>query len=80
RAVVMDGVTVGRPCCGVKDCQLPLQSQRHRFCELHKNKQLVCSVIGCRQPSEHPQFKTCLQPAHRVLEILSKQDAYFVLT
>ena len=36
RSTVTDGVTIGRPCCGVHDCMVPLDSVKNRFCPDHK--------------------------------------------
>ncbi|KAI0072019.1 hypothetical protein K474DRAFT_462626 [Panus rudis PR-1116 ss-1] len=47
RAVVMDGVSIGRPCCGEHDCKNPLPNQRARFCDDHKHLYNICSVVGC---------------------------------
>jgi hypothetical protein len=47
-AVVVDGVTLGRPTCGVHNCKEPLQHNRHRFCELHSSEGLICCFPGCR--------------------------------
>ncbi|KAG6822800.1 hypothetical protein H0H92_012529, partial [Tricholoma furcatifolium] len=46
-AVVTDGVTVGRPCCGVHNCHKSLMSNRHRFCPDHESLSLVCAIVGC---------------------------------
>ncbi|KAI0051230.1 hypothetical protein FA95DRAFT_1485797 [Auriscalpium vulgare] len=30
--IVVDGITLGHPCCGVFRCRVPLANNRHRFC------------------------------------------------
>ncbi|KAF9022229.1 hypothetical protein BDZ89DRAFT_1070862 [Hymenopellis radicata] len=67
RAVVTDGIAMGHACCGVHDCQIPLASQRARFCPAHSEQDLRCAVVGCSAPTERP-FKTCNNSAHRELE------------
>lgn len=67
RAVVMDGVTVGRPCCSVHDCQGHLPSQRARFCSDHVALNHQCAVVGCENANEG-DFKTCTIESHRALE------------
>ncbi|KAH9834909.1 uncharacterized protein C8Q71DRAFT_710647 [Rhodofomes roseus] len=67
RAVVTDGVTVGRPCCGVHDCKGRLLSQRARFCDTHINYERQCSILGCENDAESG-FKTCTTESHRAIE------------
>ena len=78
RAVVMDGITIGRPCCGVHDCKEPLPSQRARFCRTHSHLDALCVVVGCTTQAE-PKFQTCPDPTHRALEDTSGRSALFVL-
>ncbi|KAJ7699251.1 hypothetical protein B0H17DRAFT_926597 [Mycena rosella] len=33
--VVIDGITIGHPCCGVLRCPIPLGNNRHHFCPYH---------------------------------------------
>lgn len=68
RSVVVDGVTVGRPCCGVQDCPKPLPSVKSRFCRDHEGLNNQCCVSTCAENIE-PGFQTCSNPAHRKLEI-----------
>lgn len=80
RAVVTDGVTVGRPCCGVHDCKGRLLSQRARFCDVHINLERQCSILGCENDAE-ASFKTCTTESHRAMEIThtAKRSALFQL-
>ncbi|TFK95166.1 hypothetical protein BDV98DRAFT_618550 [Pterulicium gracile] len=45
--IVMDGVTLGHPCCGVHACQTPLTSNRDCFCFNHWGLNNVCFVNVC---------------------------------
>ncbi|KAI0725026.1 hypothetical protein C8Q72DRAFT_786297 [Fomitopsis betulina] len=66
-SAVMDGISIGRPCCSVHDCKNPLSSQRARFCGTHKSMNDICCVVDCSTPSEKG-FQTCHEPSHRALE------------
>ncbi|KAF8234257.1 hypothetical protein L208DRAFT_1550813 [Tricholoma matsutake] len=48
--VVVDGVTVGHPCCVVHNCFEPLQNQRDHYCKSHKKTEgQICQIKGCTQ-------------------------------
>ena len=74
--VVTDGVTVGRPCCGVPHCKNPLASTRHRFCSAdpsHKCLETTCAVDGCPMPVVRDDKtgklrKSCGDPLHLKME------------
>ena len=66
--VVIDGVTVGHPCCGVAKCKIPLENNHHRFCPTHKQQNDVCSVVGCNNPVAVAGRKTCTIPEHQEAE------------
>lgn len=74
--VVTDGVTVGRPCCGVPRCKNPLENNRHRFCSVdpdHKALETMCAVEGCNCPvtcnSKSGKYrKACDDPLHVKME------------
>lgn len=78
RAVVTDGITIGRPCCSVHDCQNPLPSQRARFCDVHSDLDGQCVVVGCQERAT-PNNQTCIDPSHRALEDPNGRSALFVL-
>ncbi|RPD69138.1 hypothetical protein L226DRAFT_548234 [Lentinus tigrinus ALCF2SS1-7] len=78
RATVMDGITIGRPCCKVHDCQEPLPSQRSRFCATHSSKNDDCAVVGCTGKVT-AGFQTCQDPSHRTLEDPTNRSSLFVL-
>ncbi|KAI0078139.1 hypothetical protein K474DRAFT_1594658 [Panus rudis PR-1116 ss-1] len=67
RAVVTDGVTIGRPCCGVHDCQGRLPTQQHRYCREHEEMEKQCCIIGCTANVEDGH-QTCSDEMHRSLE------------
>jgi len=66
---VIDGVTVGHPCCAVHNCHLPLENNRHRFCRTHQGQEAVCAVIGCFEPARLSQ-KTCKRADHEKVEVV----------
>ncbi len=78
RAVVVDGITIGCPCCSVHDCQNPLPSQCARFCHTHSELNNECAVVGCHQHVT-PGNQTCADPSHRTLEDPGRRSALFVL-
>ncbi|KAF8235397.1 hypothetical protein L208DRAFT_1031564, partial [Tricholoma matsutake] len=57
--IVIDGVTVGHPCCTIHDCQVPLANNRHWFCpEDAPLDDTICSIVGCSDPVLQGQL-TC---------------------
>ncbi|KZP11814.1 hypothetical protein FIBSPDRAFT_664129, partial [Athelia psychrophila] len=66
--IVSDGITLGRPCCGVFRCTDPLLNNRHRFCGQHDDKHYQCAIIGCDSPIS--KGKVCADPQHRRMEEL----------
>jgi hypothetical protein len=67
RSVVVDGVTVGHPCCSEHDCSIPLWSSRDRYCPTHAHLTNLCVAVSCEDTAEKG-FKTCTHPNHRNLE------------
>ena len=53
QAIVGDGLSIGRPCCGVFRCRDPLENNRHRFCAKHTNLHNVCAIVNCENPVVH---------------------------
>ncbi|KAI0083669.1 hypothetical protein BDY19DRAFT_865903, partial [Irpex rosettiformis] len=49
-AVVIDGITIGHPCCGHHNCHNPLPNHRARFCNAHASDDLICCVTTCTAP------------------------------
>lgn len=44
--VVMDGVTIGCPCCAVYNCKVPLENNQH-FCLQDAAQNQICTIVGC---------------------------------
>jgi hypothetical protein len=55
---VIDGITIGHPCCVIHDCKVPLESQRHRYCPQHQDWEQKCAVEGCIAKAK-PGSKAC---------------------
>lgn len=72
-ACVTDGVTVGHPCCGYHDCQIPLASQRDRFCPQHVSLTFQCAVRDCINPSTGA-WRTCDILSHRAFEERKREE------
>ncbi|KAH8077384.1 hypothetical protein BXZ70DRAFT_1012946 [Cristinia sonorae] len=70
--VVMDGVTIGHPCCGVPNCKKPLEKQNDHFCTDHTSESDICSVTTCRLPIV-PGTRTCSTPEHQAVEAEYKE-------
>ena len=66
--VVMDGVTLGRPTCGVPHCTIPLANKRHRFCPTHVDFNQKCAIVGCNERISAPDKRTCNDPTHQRVE------------
>ncbi|KAH6871949.1 hypothetical protein BKA70DRAFT_1484028 [Coprinopsis sp. MPI-PUGE-AT-0042] len=68
RSVVVDGITIGHPCCDIHDCKEPLASNQDRYCPPHllvwKDR---CAVVGCKSNSDEG-FCTCSIQEHRAFE------------
>lgn len=65
--MVIDGITIGHPCCGVHNCHKPLQNHRHRFCPLHKDHALLCCITTCSSPAVKGS-KVCDNPEHIAIQ------------
>ncbi|KAK7020720.1 hypothetical protein VNI00_017620 [Paramarasmius palmivorus] len=72
--VVCDGITIGRPTCGVAGCTENLRSPRNMYCDLHEDWNHLCSIVGCQTRAE-AGFRTCTEPTHRSLEEKYTQKA-----
>ncbi|KZO91313.1 hypothetical protein CALVIDRAFT_472070, partial [Calocera viscosa TUFC12733] len=58
---------VGRPCCAIHNCPLPLTSNRARFCVAHAERKPLCAVEGCEAPRCAGRL-TCDILQHQALE------------
>jgi hypothetical protein len=65
--VVIDGVCIGHPCCGIPNCKIPLKSNQDRFCSTHTAQNSVCAVNECGNPVLSGS-KVCYLSAHRETE------------
>ena len=70
--VVIDGVTVGCPCCGVHNCKIPLENNRHHFCPDHAAQNKVCAVVGCHS-SATSGSRTCTEASHQNVEHIYRE-------
>ncbi|KAJ7155589.1 hypothetical protein C8R46DRAFT_863901, partial [Mycena filopes] len=71
---VIDGITIGHPCCGILHCAIPLANNRDRFCPNHAARRKVCAVEGCEVAADVAGgFMTCSDANHRELETVHKQ-------
>jgi hypothetical protein len=85
--LVIDGITIGHPCCGILHCQRPLANNRHRYCPDHDGHHHICAVEGCLQlvaphsSPDDPVRLTCDIEDHTMLEKKHKQrgSAFFQL-
>ncbi|GJE99712.1 hypothetical protein PsYK624_159830 [Phanerochaete sordida] len=69
--VVVDGVTIGHPCCASPGCEVPLAKNRHRFCPEHVHLKAVCAVSDCDRPVVG-KTRVCDDPVHASMEKLYK--------
>jgi hypothetical protein len=67
QSVVVDGVTVGHPCCGEHKCRYPFASARDHYCPCHAHVSKRCVVLSYNEFAEGG-FQTCSGPDHRQLE------------
>ena len=70
--VVIDGVTVGSPCCSIHNCKIPLENNRHRFCPIHAAQNFICSIVGCDSPVV-AESRTCSDPNHQEVERIHRE-------
>jgi hypothetical protein len=64
---VMDGVTLGHPCCAVHNCKTALTTSRDRFCVMHRHLSLLCAIKECIAPALEGK-RTCVDPSHQEVE------------
>jgi hypothetical protein len=67
--VVIDGVTVGHPCCGIHNCHTPLSNNRDHYCKDHQEAAVICVVIGCSELIVQDK-RTCANPDHQAIETI----------
>ncbi|KAL1952122.1 hypothetical protein VTO73DRAFT_1271 [Trametes versicolor] len=66
-AIVLDGIDMGRPCCGVRHCSNELLRTQDHYCAEHWQYNHECVVTGCSRLADK-DFRTCGEPAHRSTE------------
>lgn len=69
--VVVDGLTMGHPCCAKDSClnALPRNRNKKRFCEDHDYLHGICAIVSCSSPVTSGSM-TCNDPKHREMERL----------
>ncbi|KAH6899597.1 hypothetical protein BKA70DRAFT_1115499 [Coprinopsis sp. MPI-PUGE-AT-0042] len=71
-AVIMDGITLGRPRCREYHCLGKLANSKMMFCNKHKDREGECAVEGCKTQADSG-WKTCNIPLHRATDELRKK-------
>lgn len=66
-AIVLDGIDMGRPCCGVAHCTAELLRTQDRYCAQHWQLNHQCVIAGCVCQADK-DYRTCAEPAHRSTE------------
>lgn len=64
---VMDGITLGHPCCAVHNCKVALTTSRDRFCKEHRVLNAICAIKDCRAPIAEGKC-TCEDPLHQEIK------------
>ena len=84
--VVIDGISIGCPCCGQHNCHLPLDTNRQHFCPEHHELNNKCAIIGCdrdilKKGADERKTRVCDDPEHQEIERVRTQkgQARFVL-
>lgn len=80
RSAVMDGLTIGHPCCTAHNCTQPLINNHAHVCEMHEHLlKYECRVENCVATVLRSDYnlglRTCEDPEHRSAEVLSKERA-----
>jgi hypothetical protein len=69
---VIDGVTVGCPCCSVHNCHIPLENNHRRFCPPHTFRASICAIVGCENPVVTGSL-ACAEPSHKEVERIHRE-------
>lgn len=67
-SVVLDGVNMGCPCCGVHDCNNTLESVCNHFCAEHDKYNGECAIVSCLEAIKKV-FKTCKLQDHPKIKL-----------
>jgi len=70
--IVIDGVCVSHPCCGIVNCKTPLENNQHRFCPEHSHSNTICSIVSCSNPVILGR-KSCALVDHQRVENVHNQ-------
>jgi hypothetical protein len=71
--IVIDGVTIGHPCCAVHNCFTPLASNRDRFCPIHTSQySKICAIVGCSNSITAGSL-VCDDQTHRDFERIHRE-------
>jgi hypothetical protein len=65
--VVIDGITIGYPCCTIHNCHIPLSNDHHHYCDNHIDSQNICAIVGCGEKVA-PNKQSCLIAQHQAIE------------
>ena len=65
--IVIDGITIGHPCCAIHNCHTPLSNNHNRYCDMHIGSEKTCAIIGCSEKVA-PNKPTCLITEHKAVE------------
>jgi len=72
--VVIDGITVGHPCCAVHNCHIPLANNQHRFCPLPTPTHgFICAIIRCNNKVT-VDSRVCSDLMHKQVEKIHKEQ------
>lgn len=69
--MVIDGITIGHPCCASHNCHHPLANNHHRYCPDHASLNTECAIVGCNA-STIKGTMTCHDPLHQNVEHVKK--------
>lgn len=77
-AWIMDGITLGRPCCGIPNCKGILPSTKDRFCYSHREEYKRCVIRYCSNLARS-NHRTCDILSHALIEETheERQEAAF---
>ncbi|KAJ7580497.1 hypothetical protein C8J56DRAFT_1103561 [Mycena floridula] len=67
QVLVGDGVTVGRPRCGITECKEPLAKSRQSYCPEHAHMSSICAIKGCDELIQSDR-RTCSNAEHQKVE------------
>ncbi|RDX47181.1 hypothetical protein OH76DRAFT_1354889 [Lentinus brumalis] len=60
--LITDGISIGRPCCGVAHCTGELRTPRDHWCDAHQEQARWCVIVGCAE-ERRQDHRTCAHHA-----------------